>query len=184
MICLAAGPNSAEIVTAVAAVATALAAILATGYASKQIATARKIARVELTFRLYEHQLDPEFANRIALTSDFVTIDGALFSKELVAKQRWWRWNRMRRDKKMQILLYLNHLEAVGGLYEAKRLDRKSAMELFGATATAYWGRADWFVQRLQAEKPAAFEKWGKLVEEYRLWKEGQKAHRDARKRV
>jgi hypothetical protein len=163
---------------ALGAVITALAAIFALIYASRQLESARDATRIELTFRLYEHQLTSEFANHIAKTADFLAIDQTGRAGERAANRRWRRWNRMDRSKKSQILLYLNHLEAVGGLYESGRLDEKATMELFGLAAATFWARADWLVKRLRGSKPgtgAAFDKWEALAREFNAWEAKQK---------
>lgn len=78
----------------------------------------------------------------------------------------------MERKDAAQIVLYLNHLEAVGGLYEQDRLDETSAMRLFGQAAATYWKRADWLVDQLRnGDSPAAFDKWEALAKAYDRWK-------------
>jgi hypothetical protein len=159
--------------TALAAFLTFGAAVTALIYARRELHSARDSARIDLTFRLYEHQLDPEFANHIALTADFITIDGDE-PRKLAAERRWRRWQRMDRSTKAQIVLYLNHLEVVGGMYELDRLDETAAMRLFGHAAVEYWRRADWFVDRVRAKNPAAFDKWEALAKAYLRWKSGK----------
>lgn len=158
----------ASVVTALAAVVTMTAAVVALRYARRELSTTRDNARIDLTFRLYEHQLNPEFAKHIAITADFITIDQQGPERELVAARRWRRWKRLDRDRQTQIALYLNHLEVVGALYELGRLDRKSAIRLFGAAADEYWKRAEWFVERVRASEPCTFDKWEALARAHR----------------
>ncbi len=164
--------NIAEALTAAAAVLTFFAALSAIYYAHRQLSAAKDTARVDLTFRLYEHQLNPEFARHIALAADFITIDEKGAKQKGIADRRWRRWEAMDRKEATQLILYLNHLEAVGGLYEQNRLDETAAMRLFGQAAAAYWKRADWFVTRLRtASGAAAFNKWEALAKAYEPWK-------------
>lgn len=170
-----------DIATAVAALGalvTAIAAILALIYARGQLDSARDATRIDLTFRLYEHQLNAEFARHIAITADFLAIAQKGAERERVARQRWRRWCEMTRSERGQIVLYLNHLEAVGGLFKSKRLEEKAAMDLFGVAAATFWARADWFVERVRASRPGAenaFDKWEALAEEFSKRKEARR---------
>jgi CRISPR/Cas system-associated endonuclease Cas1 len=164
--------NIAEALTAAAAALTFFAALGAIYYAHRQLSAAKDTARVDLTFRLYEHQLNPEFAKHIALTADFITIEEEGAKRNRIACKRWRKWEGMDRSDAAEIVLYLNHLEAVGGLYEQGRLDETAAMRLFGQAAAAYWKRADWFVKQLRSgDGAAAFDKWEALAKAYESWK-------------
>lgn len=164
--------NIAEEVTAVAAALTFLTALGAVYYAHRQLSAAKEASRVDLTFRLYEHQLDPEFAKHIALSANFITIAETGAKRRRIAKKRWRKWERMDRNDAAQLVIYLNHLEAVGGLYEQDRLDETAAMRLFGHAAAVYWERADWFIDRIRtADSEAAFDKWEALAKAYDRWK-------------
>lgn len=164
--------NIAEASTAVATVLTFFAAMGAIYYAHRQLSAAKDTAGVDLAFRLYEHQLNPDFARHIAISADFITIEeGAKRSQ--IADERWGEWVAMDRRKAAEIVLYLNHLEAVGGLYEQGRLDETATMRLFGQAASAYWKRADWFIERTRARSSAAtFNKWEALAAAHDRWKQ------------
>lgn len=164
--------NIADAITAAAATLTFLAAMGAIYYAHRQLSAAKDASRVDLTFRLYEHQLDPEFAKHIALSAGFITIAETGAKRSRIAKKRWRKWEKMDRDDAAQLVIYLNHLEAVGGLYEQNRLDETAAMRLFGHAAAVYWKRADWFIDRIRtADSEAAFDKWEALAKAYDRWK-------------
>jgi hypothetical protein len=169
-----------DIATAIAAfgaLVTAIAAFCALIYASKQLDSAHDATRIDLTFRLYEHQLNAEFVRHIAKTADFLAIAQNGAERERVARQRWRRWNEMSRSERGQIVLYLNHLEAVGGLFQSERLEEEAAMDLFGVAAATFWERADWFVERVRASKPGAekaFDKWEALVDAFRDREQGE----------
>lgn len=164
--------NVAEAIAAMAAALTFFTALGAIYYAHRQLSGAKDTARVDLTFRLYEHQLNPEFARHIALAADFITIDEDGDRHTRIAEKRWRRWKRMDRSDAAEVVLYLNHLEAVGGLYEQNRLDETATMRLFGQAAAAYWKRAEWFVDRLRTTgSAAAFDKWEVLAKAYDHWK-------------
>lgn len=87
----------ASAITALATVITMGAAVVALWYAHRELSTTRENSRIDLAFRLYEHQLNPEFAKHIALTADFITIRGDGAQRERVAEQRWRRWCAMER---------------------------------------------------------------------------------------
>jgi hypothetical protein len=163
----------ATVVAAFAAVITMAAAVVALTYARRELATAREHAQIDLTFRLYEHQLDPEFSQHVAITADFLRIPGKGEERELRAERRWKAWTKMSRGKRAEILLYLNHLEVVGGLYELGRLDEMAVMHQFGGAADVYWRAGDWFVSRVRdADSPDTFAKWGALAAAYRRYDE------------
>jgi hypothetical protein len=159
-------------VTAAATMLTAVAAAVALGYARRELRQARETARIDLTFRLYERQLSPDFARHIAQAADFITIDGDGSERLKVAYDRCRRWDAMSRKEQAEIVLYLNHLEAVGGLFKMGRLDVDTAMRLFGQAAEAYWRRADWFIEHLRGPHGSAvFDKWEGLACAHRRWK-------------
>jgi hypothetical protein len=160
-------------VAALAAMLTFVAAVAAIIYARRQLLLAQDASRIDLTFRLYDRQLTPEFARHIALTADFLTIDkqGDERLREVYARCR--QWEAMSREEQAEVVMYLNHLEAVGGLYQLKRLDSDAAMRLFGYAAEVYWERAEWFVEFLRG--PAgnkAFDKWEALARAHSCWKD------------
>lgn len=159
----------ASAVTALATVVTVAAAVVALLYARRELAATRDSARIDLAFRLYEHQLSPEFAKHIAMTADFLSIDQQGAGRDLIAARRWRRWNKMGRDQQTQLALYLNHLEVVGTLYELGRLDRNTVIRLFGFAADEYWKRGDWFIRRVRASTtPRTFDKWEALARAHR----------------
>lgn len=158
----------AGVLGATAAVLTLITAIAAVIYAKRELVNNRDAARIDLTFRLYEHQLDPEFSRHMAMTSDLITIDAEGAQRERIAERRWRQWERLSRADKTQTVLYLNHLEIVGGLYKLDRLDHKATMRLFGYAAENYWDRAAWFIERVRRDDEAAFDKWEILAEKHR----------------
>jgi hypothetical protein len=160
--------NIADALTAAAAVVTMFIAIAAVFYARRELIGNRDAARIELTFKLYEHQLDPEFSRHMAMTGDLITIDAEGTERERIAERRWRQWRRLDRAGQTQTMLYLNHLEIVGGLYKLGRLDHKATMQLFGYAAEIYWDRADWFIARVRLDDKAAFDKWQVLAEAHR----------------
>lgn len=164
-----------DIATSIGALAAALTfitAAIAVFYARRQLNLAHDTSRIDLTFRLYDRQLTPEFARHIALAGDFITIDAEGTERLKEAYSRCRRWKEMPREEQAEIVMYLNHLEAVGGLYELNRLDNDTTMRLFGYAAEAYWQRAGWFVEYLRGPNDAeAFNKWEALATAYGHWK-------------
>ena len=160
-------------ITALAAVLTFVAAAIAIFYARRQLALAHDTSRIDLTFRLYDRQLTPEFAQHIALTGDFVTMEGQGEGRLKEARSRCREWSEKSRKEQAEIVMYLNHLEAVGGLYQLKRLDDDTTMRLFGYAAEVYWKRADWFIKYLRgSDGKEAFDKWEALATAYGHWKD------------
>lgn len=159
-------------VAALGAMLTFVAAAVAIVYARRQVLLAQDTSRVDLTFRLYDRQLTPDFARHIALTADFLTIDEQGDERLREAYSRCRRWKKMGREKQAEIVMYLNHLEAVGGLFQLKRLDDDAAMRLFGYAAEVYWERAQWFVEFLRGPTgDKAFDKWEALARAHACWK-------------
>jgi hypothetical protein len=160
-------------VAALAAVITMTAAIVALRFAKRELSSNREKAQIELTFSLYDHQLDPEFAQHMAKTADFLRGSRANESGAQAAERKWAEWNKMNRGKRAEILLYLNHLEVVGGQYELGRLDEKAVMHLFGTAADLYWREGAWFVERARGVGTSkTFAKWGFLADAYRRQEE------------
>jgi hypothetical protein len=160
-------------ITALAAVLTFATAAVAIIYARRQLSLARDTSRIDLTFRLYDRQLTPEFARHIALAGDFVTIDAQGTERLKEVYDRCRRWKRMSREEQAEIVMYLNHLEAVGGLYQLNRLDNDTTMRLFGHAAEVYWKRAGWLIEYLRVPNGSeAFDKWETLAVAYGRWKE------------
>lgn len=145
------------------------AAVVGLRYARRELTTAKENTRIDLAFRLYEHEHTPEFVKHIAMASDFLTLDCPEARQEAAAQARWRRWQRMSRQERGDVILYLNHLEVVAGLYEMGRLDENTTMRLFGGAAAEYWRRGSWFIERLRAETDAStFDQWEMLARGFR----------------
>ncbi len=147
-------------IAALAAVITMAAAIIGLRYARREVSTARENARVELAFRLYEQQLDSKFAESMGVCIEFLSIKEQGKERERIADKRWAKFQTMAPRERTTLLLYLNHLEVVGGLYRMGHLDKKTAMHYFGAAASAYAERFEWFIERAQFENRNFFENW------------------------
>lgn len=166
----------ASLLTALATIVTAGAAVGALVYASKQISAAQQRAKEELAYELYARDEDPAFVKPTATAVDFLTIDERKACKRRrLEKRRWRRWRRMNREEQGTIVLYLNHFENVGGLYALDRLDEKATMLLFGLTAHTYWGRFEWFIRRLRRRAPRAYSEWEKFKDAYQEYIAEQK---------
>jgi hypothetical protein len=157
-----------------ASAGTALAAGVALVYAQRQVSDAKDRGKQELAYRLSERAAAPDFVPCIAAASDFLTIEEQGSRRCREEERRWQRWQRMPRLEKGKIVVYLNHLEHVGGLHAKGRLDKEAAMLLFGQAASAYWERGQWFIGRLREEQPRAFSEWEKLNDAYLQYRKDQ----------
>jgi hypothetical protein len=153
-----------------AQILTAAAAVGALVYAQHEIRETQRRSNRELAYRWSERQHDPEFAELLAEASRFLTIrEERPVDRRALEVARWSQWRRTDDDnvkRKGRILLYLNYLERVGGLFCEGRIDHTTALHLFGYTAHEYWNRWNWFVWLVRVadtNNPKTFQWWEQL---------------------
>jgi hypothetical protein len=169
---------------AAGALLTAGAAVAALGYAARQIRIAREAGREDaqharevLTYELYHHQSDPKIGEYIAIMADFISLEEMSPRKRRKVEERHWRrWQRMSRAQKHAVVVYMNYIETVAGLYRLGRLDEHATMLLFGQAASSYWKRGEWFIRRLRLQVPRAFIDWEMLADAYGQHREAEGA--------
>jgi hypothetical protein len=70
---------------------------------------------------------------------------------------------------RLRTLAFLNFFEEVAGQYNAGMLDAGAANRELVPTAVHYWDVGGWFIGRLKAEQPSAFDEWEAMVNALRL---------------
>ena len=104
-----------------------------------------------------------EFLPLVAAASDLLNT-GPLGQAEALRA-----WLAGRSVDRLRTLAFLNFFEEVAGQYNAGMLDAGAANRELVPTAVHYWEVGGWFIGRLKAEQPRAFDEWEAMVNALRL---------------
>jgi hypothetical protein len=104
-----------------------------------------------------------EFLPLVAAASDLLNTEPLERSDALRA------WLAGESVDRLRTLAFLNFFEEVAGQYNAGMLDAGAANRELVPTAVHYWEVGGWFIGRLKAEQPRAFDDWETMVNALRL---------------
>jgi hypothetical protein len=152
-------PNWAQIVTACIAFVALIGAVL-------QLMNARRADRRNAAYRYFERWTDKD-----AIPYVVKMVEELIKVPPQEVQQRYKAFWEKSQKERLEITLFLNFWEELGGLYNSRLVDRKVVRRYLSPMVVVYWQRADWFVQRNRETNPWFMDQWEQMYHDMERWR-------------